>query len=67
VIYLESDKIYEASLEEIRSIKKTLTYDTVYIHLNQLDSESKRAFIEALASVCAKRDEAVTSVLTGVR
>ena len=64
---MESDKIYEESLEEIKSIKKSLAFDTITIHMNKLDGTSKRLITEALASVCSKRTPVIISVLTEVK
>lgn len=64
---MESDRIYEESLEEINSIKKSLAFDSIVIHMNKLDGESKRVITEALAGALEKRKTAITSTLTGVR
>lgn len=63
-----SDKVYKESLDELKSVRKTLAYSNVSINMDRLDPESKKRITEALASICNIRIGDISSnVLAGVK
>ena len=64
---MESDKIYENSLAELKSIENKFAYDSLTINLSKLDRQTKQEIINALSVVISRRKNAVIDVLQGAK
>ena len=40
---MESDRIYEENLEQLRNIRKSLAFSSITIEMDKLDARSKEA------------------------
>lgn len=63
---MESDTIYQDSLQELRHIRRQFTYSDMHINLSKLDGKSKETIIYALSKAVADREKAVVQLLSGV-
>jgi hypothetical protein len=64
---MESDKIYEESLNEIKHVRKQLAFDTMTVDVSKFDAKTKEAFIYAVSSALADREKQITNILSGVK
>ena len=60
---MESIKIYEDSLKELKTVKKQLASNEITINMKQLDAKSKEAIIYGLSQILADRTRDVTNLL----
>ena len=63
---MESLKLYEASLNEIKSIEKRMSFDQVTINMNKLDGVTKDALINAISVVLAERKSKILDTIQGI-
>lgn len=63
---MESLKVYQDSLAEIKSVEHRMSFDTLTINLSKLDGETKNEIINALSNVLKRRKNAVIDVIQGV-
>lgn len=62
---MQSKRVYETSLNEIKAIEKRLAFDTVTINMGKLDGQTKNDMIQAIANVLASRKQAVIDTIAG--
>ena len=64
---MESKKIYEESGTEIARIRKSILDDSLTIHMNKLDTETRGELVTAMQKVLVKRQREVEAVYLGVQ
>ncbi len=64
---LESKDIYQKSYEELDKILRALASDSVTIHFDKLDTNTKEALITAIRNTVYKRKGDIDSVRLGVQ
>ncbi len=64
---MESKKIYEESGTEIARIRKSILDDSLTIHMNKLDTETRGELVTAIQKVLVKRQREVEAVYLGVQ
>lgn len=64
---MESQKIYEASHEELIKIKKSMSTETFSIDTTKLDADTKNLLLQAINSVVSQRIKDTEKVILGVR
>lgn len=64
---LESKDIYQKSYEELDQILRVLASDSVTIHFDRLDTNTKEELITAIRNTAYKRKREIDSVRLGVQ
>lgn len=64
---MESLKLYETSLNEIKAIEKRMAFDQVTINMYKLDGKTKEELTNSISSVLANRKEAIIDTIQGVK
>lgn len=64
---MESLKLYETSLNEIKAIEKKMAFDQVTINMYKLDGKTKEELTNSISSVLANRKEAIIDTIQGVK
>ena len=64
---MESTTIYEDAYDELCQIQKTIASDSVTIHFNKLDENTKREMTTAIQNVISKRKGEIDAVRLGVQ
>lgn len=62
---MESEKIYDQSLKELRRILKETSTDHITIDFTKVDTTTKSEIITALRNCCNKRAHEVEKVVLG--
>jgi hypothetical protein len=64
---MESVSIYQDSLKELNQIKKSIANDTVTIHFNKMDANTRGVIVSAIQKAISERSGEITAVITGVK
>ena len=64
---MDSLKIYNTCLNELKSIENRMAFDQVVLNLNKMDGKTRADIVNALSSVIARRKQAVIDTIQGVR
>ena len=64
---MDSLKIYDTCLNELKSIENRMAFDQVVLNLNKMDGKTRADIVNALSSVIARRKQAVIDTIQGVR
>ena len=64
---MESLKLYETSLNEIKSIEKRMSFDQVTINMNKLDGRTREALTNAISVVLADRKSQILDTIQGIK
>ena len=64
---MESLKLYETSLNEIKAIEKRMAFDQITINMYKLDGKTKDELTNAISKVLASRKASIIDTIQGVK